>query len=71
MSEDIIIRKPRRLYPLPSDIRSLNEPWPVDARSRHSRVPIEGDTYAEGYNTGENPMIAPPGGFKSDLLTKL
>jgi hypothetical protein len=68
-SEEIIIRKPLRRYPLPIVITDLNEPRPEITRNRYARV----DRFTEGYEvgSGDNPTIVRPGISKSDLLSKM
>ena len=64
-----IIRKPQRLYPLPSNIRDLDKPWPSIIEGRHTRVNI----YQEGYNAseGDDPTKASPAISPSSILSKL
>ena len=64
-----IIRKPRRLYPLPENIRQLDKPHPEVVALRHSRVPV----FKEGYDTesDDNPTIVPPPRSPSNILSEL
>lgn len=67
--DQVIVRKPRRSYPLPEIITDLDKPWSnVEAR-RHHRVEYN----REGYDktSGDDPTIVPPGGYDSDILSKL
>jgi hypothetical protein len=64
-----IIRKPIRLYPLPDDLKELDEPYPEIIRARHTRV----ETFKEGYDvsSGDSPIIVPPPRSPSNILSKL
>ncbi len=64
-----IIRKPERLYPLPSNIRDLDKPWPSIIAGRHARVNI----YQKGYSQsdGDDPTKASPAISPSNILSKL
>ena len=62
-----IIRKPERLYPLPSNIRDLDKPWPSIIEGRHTRVNI----YQKGYEAGEDPTKSSPALSPSKILSKL
>ena len=64
-----IIRKPKRLYPLPDDIRELDEPYPENIRSRHTRVP----TFKEGYDTesDDSPLVVRAPRSPSNILSEL
>lgn len=64
-----IIRKPNRSYPLPSNIRDLDSPWPSIIVGRHTRVNV----FQEGYNAdaGDDPTKASPAISPSKILSKL
>jgi hypothetical protein len=68
--DEVIITKPKRRYPLPTNIRDLDYPWrPSILEGRHARV----SQFADGYNvgSGEDPTIVKPAISKSDLLSKM
>jgi len=64
-----IIRKPRRLYPLPENVRELDIPHPEVVAARHSRVPV----FKEGYDrsSGDNPIVVRPPSSPSTILSDL
>ena len=64
-----IIRKPTRLYPLPTNIRELDTPYPEIIRGRHTRV----ETFKEGYDvaSGDDPRVESPAVSPSTILSKL
>ena len=69
--ETLIIRKPLRNYPLPKNIRELDDPWPSVIEARHHRVDYKREGYDKNKEGCNNPMIIPPSGYDSDLLSKL
>ena len=64
-----VIRKPRRLYPLPNNVRELDRPYPEIIESRHTRVPI----FKEGYDkdSGDSPIVVRPPSSPSTILSDL
>ena len=64
-----IIKKPERLYPLPSNIRDLDKPWPSIIEGRHTRVNI----FQQGYDqsAGDDPTKSSPAISPSKILSKL
>lgn len=64
-----IIRKPQRLYPIPTNVKELDNPHPEVVRARHSRVPV----FKEGYtpDSGDNPIVVPPPRSPSTILSDL
>jgi hypothetical protein len=47
-----IIRKPKRRYPLPDNLRELDYPHAECVRRRHARV----DRFNDGYDSDEDPL---------------
>lgn len=64
-----IIRKPIRSYPLPKNLKELDEPWSEVEKLRHARVNVFQEGYSE--EDGDNPLIVKPPRSKSRLLSKL
>ena len=64
-----IIRKPQRSYPLPSNIRDLDNPWSPGTEGRHTRV----DIFQSGYDisAGDDPTKKSPAVSPSRILSKL
>ncbi|MCK5020530.1 MAG: hypothetical protein KAS32_26160 [Candidatus Peribacteraceae bacterium] len=64
-----IIRKPTRLYPLPTNVRELDNPYPEIIRARHTRIPV----FKDGYDreSGDNPTIVKPPSSPSTILSDL
>lgn len=69
MTGSVFVRKPTRRYPLPQNLKELDNPWAGANENRYARV----DRFQEGYtiDSGDNPMITPPSGSKSNILSKL
>jgi hypothetical protein len=66
-----IIRKPRRLYPIPDNIRELDKPWADVIAKRHHRVAIDREGYDKNDPENNNPLVVPPGGIDSEILEKM
>ena len=64
-----IIRKPISFYPLPRNLRDLDNPYPEIISGRHTRVPI----FKEGYDvsTGDSPIVVRTPQSPSSILSKL
>lgn len=64
-----IIRKSQRSYPLPSNIRDLDCPWPSIIKGRHTRINI----FQVGYDAdaGDDPTKSSPAISPSNILSKL
>lgn len=62
-----VIRAPKRLYPLPVNIRDLDDPWPKENRRRYVRV----DVFREGFTPGDDPTRVNPNVSPSNILSKL
>ena len=62
-----IIRKPRRLYPLPDNLKELDRPWSEENYGRYARV----DIFQEGYKSGDDPTRKSPAISPSSILSKL
>ncbi len=64
-----VIRKPLRRYPLPDNVRELDNPYPENTESRHTRVPF----FKEGYDkdSGDSPIVVRPPSSPSTILSDL
>jgi len=67
MSDYPVIRKPPRLYPLPPNIRDLDEPRPQVIKARYARV----NRFKKGHTTSDNPTVDKPSKSPSIILSKL
>jgi hypothetical protein len=67
MSDSPVVRKPLSRYPLPSKLRSLDEPWHESISRRHARVLL----FKEGHIATDDPTKDKTNVSPSNILSKL
>ncbi len=63
-----VIRKPKRRFPLPENIRDLDRPWSDVESARHIRID---HIFKHGFRTGDDPRIIRAPRSPSKILPKL
>lgn len=63
-----IIRKPKRRFPLPTNIKELDKPWADVSTARNMRID---HIFKSGFSEGDDPRRSKPPKSPSDILTKM